>query len=139
MGEEQQWKPGRIKPPMGPDNGWWWKEVAEGKIPIQRCKGCGKLRHPPRPMCDKCRSMDWDFIEASGRGTLHSFTVMHHPQFPGFEYPLIAALVDLEEGERMISNLVDCDPKDVRLGMKVQGFVHTDEDGFKIPLFRPAT
>ena len=132
-------KPSRLKPPMGHDNGWWWTTVAkEGVLPIQRCSACKKLRHPPRPMCDACGSLAWDHIAASGRGTLHSFTVIHYPQFPGYDFPIVAALVDLEEGERILSNLVGCDPKDVRIGMRVQSFIHTDEDGFKLPLFKPA-
>lgn len=137
-GSAVQATPGRIKPPRGHDNAWWWDEVATGKLPIQRCTGCGKLRHPPRPMCDSCGDTSWDFIDACGRGTLHSFTIIRHPQFPGYEFPIIAALVDLEEGPRMISNIVDCDPADVEIGMKLQSFIHEDPDGFKLPLFRPA-
>ena len=130
-------KPSRIHPPLGSDNAWWWEQVAAGKLPIQRCAGCGKLRHPPRPMCDACRSMLWDHIEASGRGTLHSFTVIHHPQFPGYEYPIVIALVDLEEGERMLSQLVDCERDAVRIGMPLVARIHEDPDGFKLPVFRP--
>jgi uncharacterized OB-fold protein len=133
-------KPSRLKPPMGHDNGWWWREVAERHhLPLQRCTGCGKLRHPPRPMCDRCGSLAWDSIAASGRGTLHSYTVIHYPQFPGYEFPIVAALVDLEEGERILSNLVDCDPARVHIGMRVQCFIHRDPDGFALPLFRPAS
>lgn len=137
-GGAAQAKPGRIKPPRGQDNAWWWDEVANGKLPIQRCKACEKLRHPPRPICDSCGDMTWDFIESTGRGTLHSFTIIRYPQFPGYEFPIVAALVDLEEGQRIISNVVDCDPADVKIGMKLQSFIHEDEDGFKLPLFRPA-
>jgi uncharacterized OB-fold protein len=130
--------PSRIHPPLGPDNAWWWEQVAHGKLPVQRCSGCGKLRHPPRPMCDACRSMLWDFIAASGRGALHSFTVIHHPQFPGYEYPIVIALVDLEEGERMLSQLVDCERDAVRIGMPLVARIHEDPDGFKLPVFLPA-
>lgn len=132
-----QSKPSRIKPPRGRDNAWWWDEVANGKLPIQRCASCGKLRHPPRPICDACGDTGWDFIESTGRGTLHSFTIIRYPQFPGYEFPIIAALVDLEEGQRIVSNVVDCDPAEVKIGMKLQSFIHEDEDGFKLPLFRP--
>lgn len=131
-------KPGRIRPPRGHDNTWWWDVVDGGKIPIQKCNGCGALHHPPRPMCQKCRSMDMGWVEASGRGSLYSYTVIRHPQFPGYDFPVVAALIDLEEGVRMVSNIVDCDPADIRIGMRLQGRVHTDEDGFKLPLFRPA-
>lgn len=132
-------KPSRIKPPMGHDNGWWWERVAEDEvIPIQRCTACQKLRHPPRPMCDGCGSPDFDSIDASGRATVHTFTVIHYPQFPGYEYPIISIIVDLEEGERMASTLVECKSEEVSIGMAVEAVIHEDEDGFKIPFFRPA-
>jgi len=132
-------KPSRIKPPMGHDNAWWWNAVKDdGVIPIQRCKECQVLRHPPRPMCGECGSMTWDHVASSGKGTLHTYTVIHYPQFPGYEFPIIAALVDLEEGTRIMSNLVDVRPEDVKIGMPVEGFIHRDEDGFALPVFRPA-
>lgn len=132
-------KPSRLKPPMGHDNAWWWERVAQDDvIPIQRCTGCRKLRHPPRPMCDACGSQAYDSIDASGRGTLHTFTVIHYPLVPGYEYPIIAIVVDLEEGERMASTLVECKPENVAIGMALRTVIHEDEDGFKIPFFRPA-
>jgi uncharacterized OB-fold protein len=131
-------KPSRIKPPMAEDNAWWWEQAANDKLVIQRCTGCSALRHPPRPMCDGCRSTEWDFIESSGRGTLASFTVLHHPQVPGYEYPLTIALVDLEEGTRIVSELVDCERESVSIGMSVEARIHEDEDGFKLPVFAPA-
>ena len=132
-------KPARIKPPMGHDNGWWWERVAEEEIlPIQRCTGCQKLRHPPRPMCDACGEQAYDSIAASGKATVHTFTVIHYPQFPGYEYPILSVIVDLEEGQRMASTLVDCSPEDISIGMAVEMVIQEDEDGFKIPFFRPA-
>jgi uncharacterized OB-fold protein/acyl dehydratase len=132
-------KPSRIKPPMGHDNAWWWDHVREqGEIPIQRCKECQLLRHPPRPMCSACGSMEWDHVAASGRGAVHTFTVIHYPQFPGYEFPIIAALIDLEEGTRLMSSLTDCKPEDAKIGMPVEAVIKTDEDGFALPVFRPA-
>jgi uncharacterized OB-fold protein len=131
--------PGRIRPPMGHDNSWWWERVAEGVIPLQKCNGCDTLLHPPRPMCGQCRSTDLGHIEASGVGEIYSFTVIHHPQFPGYGFPIIAILVQLEEGPRMVSNLVECRPEDVHVGMPVQGFILEEEDGFKRPVFRPVS
>ena len=131
-------KPSRIKPPMGHDNAWWWERVSEdGLLPIQRCAGCQKLRHPPRPMCDACGAKDFDSIAASGKATVHTFTVIHYPQVPGYTYPIVAIIVDLEEGERMASTLIDCKPEDARIGMSVEAVIQEDEDGFKIPVFRP--
>jgi uncharacterized OB-fold protein/acyl dehydratase len=132
-------KPQRIRPPLGHDNAWWWELVGEGVLPIQKCNGCGKLHHPPRPMCDQCRSMDMGHVAASGRGTVHTYTVIHYPQFPGYEFPIIAALVELEEGTRIVSNIVECAPDAVRIGMPVQGFIQEGEDGMKLPVFRPAS
>jgi uncharacterized OB-fold protein/acyl dehydratase len=131
-------KPGRIRPPRGHDNGWWWALVDEGKFPIQKCNACDALHHPPRPMCHSCRSMDMGWVEASGRGTLYSYTVIRHPQFPGYDFPLVAALVELEEGTRIVSSVVECAIEDITIGMNLEGFIHTDDDGFKLPLFRPA-
>jgi uncharacterized OB-fold protein len=133
-------KPSRIKPPMAKDNGWWWERVAEDEIlPIQRCTACQKLRHPPRPMCDACGSQAFDSIAASGKGTVHTYTVIHYPQVPGYDYPLVSIIVDLEEGERMVSALTECAPEDCRIGMPVEMVIHEDEDGFKIPFFKPAS
>ena len=129
---------GRIKPPMGHDNGWWWQRAAEGVLAIQRCAKCGTLRHPPRPMCSECRTLEWDHVAASGRGTVASYTVLYHPRFPGYEYPLIIVLVDLDEGVRITAEPKDCAPEDVRFGMTVTAFIHEDPDGFRLPMFRPA-
>tara|TARA_R110002073_G_C9484499_1_gene580269 strand:- start:4085 stop:4495 length:411 start_codon:yes stop_codon:yes gene_type:complete len=126
----------RIKPPMGHDNAWWWDMAAEGKLGIQRCLGCNTLRHPPRPMCGDCHSMQWDAVESSGRGTICSFTTLTHPKFPGYDYPLIIVLVDLEEGTRITSQLVDCSPEDVDFNLAVEMVMHEDPDGFRLPVFK---
>ena len=126
----------RIKPPLGRDNAWWWQMAQEGKLGIQRCLGCQSLRHPPRPMCGDCHSLQWDAVEASGRGTICSYTVLRHPQFPGYDYPLIIILVDLEEGTRLTSQLVDCTPQEVDFGLPVQMSMQRDADGFKLPVFK---
>jgi len=128
----------RIKPPMGEDNAWWWQMADEGKLGIQRCLSCKTLRHPPRPMCGECRSLEWDAVEASGRGVINSYTVLTHPQFPGYSYPLVIILVDLEEGTRLTSQLVDCAPEDVDFGQTVEMVIQEDPDGFRIPVFRLA-
>ena len=125
----------RIKPPLGHDNAWWWEMAAEDKLGIQCCSQCQTLRHPPRPMCGECGATEWHALEASGKGTVCSFTVLRHPQFPGYDYPLIIVLVDLEEGTRLTSQLVDCEPEDVSFGMPVTMKIQEDPDGFKLPVF----
>jgi len=131
-------EPARIKPPMGHDNAWWWDMAAQGKLGIQRCTRCSTLRHPPVPVCPDCHSFEWEAVTASGRGTIYSYTVLTHPKFPGYDYPLVIVLVDLEEGTRLTSQLIDCEPEDVAFGQSVQMVIHEDPDGFKIPVFRLA-
>lgn len=131
-------KPSRIKPPLSEDNAWWWEQASQDKLVIQRCMACQALRHPPRPMCEKCRSMEWDFIESKGKGTVTSHTTLHHPQFPGYEYPLIMGLIDLEEGTRIVAQISHCKPEELEFGMPVTVLIHEDEDGFKLPVFEPA-
>jgi uncharacterized protein len=128
----------RIKPPMGLDNAWWWQLADQGKLGIQRCLGCSTLRHPPRPMCGDCHSLAWDVVESSGKGNICSYTVLHHPQFPGYDYPLIIVLVDLAEGTRVTSQLVGCPPQDVGFGLPVEMLIQRDPDGFALPVFRLA-
>ena len=81
----------------------YWDGLNEGRLLLQQCAACMKTRHYPRPVCDACYSMEVAWIEASGRGRVHSWTVAHHPFHPGFkaELPYIVAIVDLEEGVRM--------------------------------------
>jgi uncharacterized OB-fold protein len=129
----------RMRPVIGHDNKWWWDRINEGELPIQRCKQCGTLHHPPRPMCWKCQSLEWDYIVSSGKGTVYSYVVMHRPQFPGYEYPLVAAVIDLEEGTRIVSNLVGIEPADVKIGMAVKMSIENVDDELKLPLFRPAS
>jgi len=131
-------KPRRLRPPLGHDNAWWWEGVGRGELLIQKCRGCGALRHPPRPMCGRCQALEWDGVAASGRGTVYSFTVLHHPKVPGYDYPLVCALVELAEGTRLVSNLVDCKPADVRIGMPVVLAMTDVDEEMRLPLFRPA-
>ena len=105
---------------------------------IQRCTNCGVLRHPTGPMCGACQSLNWDTVDASGRGIVYSFVVNHHPQIPGFEYPLIVATIELEEGTRLIANMTGIAPDDVEIGMPVElDWIDADPD-LTLPAFRPA-
>jgi uncharacterized OB-fold protein/acyl dehydratase len=131
-------KPRRMRPPVGYDNAWWWEGIQRGELLIQKCAGCGELHHPPRPMCGRCQSVKWESVRASGEGTVYSFTVLHHPKIPGFEYPLVCAVIELAEGTRLVSNVVGCDPDDVRIGMPVALSIENVDEEMKLPLFRPA-
>jgi uncharacterized OB-fold protein len=90
-------------------------------------------------MCWKCQSLECEHIAASGKGTVYSFVVVHRPEIPGYTYPLIVALVELEEGTRVVSNLVGIDPEDVKIGIPVKVSIENVDETMKLPLFRPAS
>jgi uncharacterized OB-fold protein len=128
----------RPAPILTDDNRFFWDAARERRLVAQRCAACGRFRHPPRPMCPHCRSLDHDVIKLTGRGTVYSYAVLHHPQNPMFDYPVLAALVDLDEGIRLVSDLVSVDPGAVRIGMPVEvRFAETAED-MAVPVFQPA-
>ncbi len=131
-------KPTRLAPPMGHDNAWWWEGIAAGELLIQKCKSCGLLRHPPRPMCGACQSLEWEGVPSAGSGTVYSYTVLHHPKIPGYEFPLAVALIDLEEGTRIVANVAGCEPDALEVGMQVECRIEEVEGGMKLPFFYPA-
>jgi uncharacterized OB-fold protein/acyl dehydratase len=119
------------------DSRFFWEGIEADELRIQRCASCGTLRHPPRPMCPSCRSLERDHVVASGRGIVYSFVVHHKPPVPGREHPFAVVLVELEEGTRIVGNVVDSDPSDVKIGMDVEVAFETNEQGRKLPLWRP--
>lgn len=129
--------PPRLAPAISPDTEFFWNGLRERKLLIQRCGQCGSLRHPPRPMCPKCRCLQWDTIESSGRGAVYSYAIPHEPRFPGFEYPYIVVLVQLDEGVRLVSNLRDIDPADVTVGMPVEVCYQDFDNDLMLHQFRP--
>ena len=128
----------RPRPGITHDSQFFWDGIQRGQLLIQRCTGCGELRHPPGPMCPACHSLEWDSAPASGRGSVYSFVVFHHPPIPPFDYPNPIALVELEEGVRIVSNLVGIAAGDVKIGMPVVCRIAEVEDGYKLPQFHPA-
>ncbi len=125
----------RFRPVENHDTQFFWQGAREGKLLIQRCTSCATLRHPPGPMCPACQSLEWEAVQSSGKGVVYSFVVMHHPQIPPFEYPNTVLLVELEEGTRLVSQLVDASAADIDIGTPVE-VVFREEDGLAFPLFR---
>lgn len=95
-----------VRPQMNRDTEFFWQGTAAGELRIQRCNACGLLRHPPGPMCPSCHAADRGYVVASGRGTVFSFLVHHAPQLPGKELPATLALIELEEGVRMVGEVL---------------------------------
>ncbi len=128
----------RLAPATTPDTKFFWDGLAEGKLLVQRCSECEALRHPPRPMCPRCNSLQWEAIPASGRGRVHSFVQPRHPVWPWFEDGYIVALIELDEGLRVVSNLREVDPAAVTIGMAVEVFMERFDNGVWLHQFRPA-
>ncbi len=127
----------RLPPTVTPDTQFFWDAVKERRLVIQRCVVCGVLRHPPRPMCPRCNALAWDAIEACGRGVVYSCVVPHHPQFPFMEYPYTVALIELEEGTRIVTNVVGAGPEEVHIGMRVEVTFEEFDGGLVLPQFAP--
>lgn len=126
----------RPRPFVLEDTRFWWDGVAEQRLLIQRCTACEELRHPPSPCCPACQSFEWDVVESTGRGVVHSFVVSHHPQHPAFDYPLTVVLVDLAEGTRLVAGYAG-QSAEVRIGMAVRVDWVRDAGGTVLPVFVP--
>ena len=127
----------RSAPGISDDNRFFWEGVQQGKLLIQHCKSCGELNHPPGPVCPHCQSFEWDTVQASGKGEVYSYVVMHYPEVPPFDHPNPIGLIELEEGTRLIAQLVGIKPQDVKIGQKVQVEFNTFNDGeMTLPQFR---
>lgn len=128
----------RVAPIENYDNEHYWEGLRQGKLLIQRCTSCNTLRHPPQPMCEKCQSLEWDTVESQGKGTVYTYTVMHYPEIPPFDYPNAIVLVDLDEGVRVVSQLEGCKPDDIQIGMAVEMDIKEVQEGMSLPIFKPA-
>ncbi|WP_269475916.1 bifunctional MaoC family dehydratase N-terminal/OB-fold nucleic acid binding domain-containing protein [Denitratisoma oestradiolicum] len=125
------------RPGVSQDTKFFWDGLKEGKLLIQQCSQCKKLRHPPGPVCPTCHSFDWNTIQSSGEGVVHSFVVMHHPQVPGYQYPHPVLLVELKEGVRVVAGLTKISHEAVKIGMLVMLDFLNVADGLVLPAFRP--
>jgi uncharacterized OB-fold protein len=125
-----------LRPVISPDTAFFWDGTAAGELRIQRCGGCGALRHPPGPMCPACGAARPDYVVAAGTGEVYSYVVQHHPPVPGKQLPIVVALVALPEGVRMVGELLGADPERVRVGLPVRvEFVRID-DTLTLPAWR---
>jgi uncharacterized protein len=126
-------------PLVNRDTAFFWAGTLAGELRIQRCAGCGALRHPPGPMCPACGTPgDGGYVVAAGTGEVFSYVVHHHPPVPGKKLPLVVALVALPEGVRMVGEMPGVDPGQVRVGLPVRAtFVRVDDD-LALPAWRPA-
>jgi uncharacterized OB-fold protein len=119
----------------------FWAATRDGRLLIKRCGDCGKAHHYPRPFCPSCWSENVSWEEASGRATLYTYSVVHVNDLPPFpdRVPYVAAVVDLDEGPRLMTNIVDCDFDDLRIGMPLEVAFREETETVTLAVFRPAS
>ncbi len=129
-----------IVPKPDPLTAPYWEGARQGKLLLQRCLSCSRYWHPPAPFCPSCQSGRYEWSPASGHGTVFSFTVVHHAAHVAMaeKVPYLVALVDLEEGVRLVSNIRNCAMEDVAIGMKVRVVFETLTPEIALPQFEPA-
>jgi uncharacterized OB-fold protein len=127
-------------PTIEPESQPFWDAATEGRFLIQRCDACGSAQHYPRPFCVSCWSDQVHWEEASGRGTLYTYSTVYMNDLPPFadRLPYVAAAVDLEEGPRIMTNIVGTEPAGLRVGMPVQVDYQPLTGDITAPVFRPA-
>ncbi|GGL15022.1 Zn-ribbon domain-containing OB-fold protein [Nocardia jinanensis] len=118
----------------------YWAAAHEGRLLIKSCRDCGRTHAYPRPFCPHCWSDAVEWVPASGRATLYTFSIVRQNDLPPFRdrLPYIAAVVDLDEGPRMMTDIVDCPVADVYIGMELEFTVRQAED-VAVPVFRPVS
>jgi uncharacterized OB-fold protein len=129
----------RPLPKPTPETQHYWDGARAGELRLQRCNACAHVYFPPRPFCPECGSRDVDVFAASGRGTLYSY-VINQMKTPGFEPPYAVAVVELEEGPRLMTNIVGCPqtPDALNLDMALEVTFEQVTDEITLPQFRPA-
>ena len=112
----------RPAPPVTELSEGFWQAMREGRLVIQRCTACGVLRHYPQPMCPACRALGFDWAPVSGRGTIYSYTVAHRAFHPAWQahVPYAIATIELDEGVRMVCDLLGTPPEAVAIGARVE-------------------
>jgi len=129
----------RIIPKPTPETQHYWDGAKEGELRLQQCNACGNTYFPPRPFCPECGSRDVKVTKASGKGRLYSYIINHLPS-PGFEGPFAVAIVELEEGPRLMSNILECEqtPEALELDMPLEVTFEKLSDEIMLPQFKPA-
>ncbi len=129
------------KPLIDEESKGFWEACEREELFVQQCADCELRRYYPRALCPECMSDEARWVRCSGKGTVYTFTVVYQNQAPGFRerLPYVLAYVELAEGIRMLTNIDDCDPQDVRIGMSVEVVFRDAGDGIKIPLFVPSS
>ncbi|MBV6424038.1 MAG: hypothetical protein NAOJABEB_01848 [Steroidobacteraceae bacterium] len=118
----------------------FYEWCSRGELRFQRCSRCATFRHVPRDLCAECGSFDWEWARSSGNGTVFTYTIVARALHPGFAdaVPYAAAVIELAEGVRILGNIVDCPPGELRIGMPVRVDFERQSDAVTLPVFRRA-
>jgi uncharacterized protein len=125
-------------PPVNPETKPFWDATAEGRLLLKRCLDCGSVIWYPRAICPDCASLRTEWFQASGRGHVYSYTVNHRTEGAYKDAaPLVLAYVELDEGPRMMTNIVGADAAGLAVGLPVEVTFHDTGEGSALPRFRP--
>ena len=129
----------RIIPQPTPETQHYWDGAKRGELLLQTCKSCSNTYFPPRPFCPECGSRDVEVVKASGKGRLYSY-IINHMKAPGYEPPFAVAIVELEEGPRIMTNILECEqtPEALQLDMPLEVTFEKISDDISLPQFKPA-
>ena len=143
MTQPAQQPPPIPAPVPQPESDFYWEKCKAHELWLRHCKSCDSSYFYPRDICPNCFSRDTDWIQSSGRGVLHTFSIVHRGPTPPFRdrVPYVAAIVELEEGPKMPTNLVEVepDPAVVKIGMPLEVVFEDLDDQISLPKFRPAS
>jgi uncharacterized OB-fold protein len=131
----------RLIPIPDSDSAVYWEAAHRHEFLLQRCGSCEKFRFYPRSHCPYCFSGSFEWRQPLGRGTVYSYTIIHKTPAPGFrdKVPYVLALIDLAEGVRMMTNIIECEPETVEIGMSVEIAFEDINDAISLPQFRPVS
>lgn len=133
-----------VKKPMPKVTKWskpYWDAAKQHKLILKKCKNCGEIDHPPYLYCTNCLSDEHEWIEASGKATLVAYAInVFGVPFPFWDdMPYVLAMVDLEEGPRMMTNIVDWNQDELKNGMELEVVFDDVNEEFTLPKFRPSS
>ena len=137
MADHKQYK--KPLPRLDEESKGFWEGCQRHELYLQRCRGCGTLRYYPRALCPHCLADDPEWVLSSGRGSVYTYTVCYQNQAAGFrdELPYVLAYVELDEGVRMLTNIVGCRPEGVHIGMRVEVSFDDVTPEVSLPKFKP--
>jgi uncharacterized OB-fold protein len=133
--------PPRPLPVVDEDTKPFWDYAKKHELRVQKCTKCGELHYPPSAICPHCLNLTSEWVKISGKGQVYSFIVVRRQYHPAFakDLPYTVAIIETSEGLRLLSNVIDCKPDDVKIGMAVEVVFEDVSADFALPKFKPST